>query len=272
MSGAFVFAVNNHYHLSGNGASPMKRLPRLLFTLYMVAMPLYAQKEPQITGTVVLADGTPVEGADVATIQDCGSVGDSYETRKVVSDVSGRFSLPAFDPQCRRYQISASKQDDYWLPTGDFPFRAFGKDYPVQRVVVQFSARRPPEPVRIVLNQRGGKVAIQVREVSSRRFIWADLAFECDPPQKGTCQAAMPTGLEGSGTNQLFSPGNYSVQVASVMCGDKIFSVTDQPKMRMTLTPGGDFKKVIEVDIRAIKVVEGFGRGQRVVAAPPICK
>src|SRR5580693_7808678 len=101
MSGAFVFAVNNHYHLSGNGASPMKRLPRLLFTLYMVAMPLYAQKEPQITGTVVLADGTPVEGADVATIQDCGSVGDSYETRKVVSDVSGRFSLPAFDPQCR---------------------------------------------------------------------------------------------------------------------------------------------------------------------------
>src|SRR5690348_5043739 len=62
-----------------------------LASFFFAAEP-QSRGDRQINGQVVVADGTPVGGATVATTQDCFHFGDNIETRSTVSAADGTFS------------------------------------------------------------------------------------------------------------------------------------------------------------------------------------
>lgn len=209
----------------------------------------------KINGQVVVADGTPVAGATVQATQDCFHGGDAIETRKTISAADGTFSLPAYDTRCSRYRLLASKEGDFWLPTDDLMDSQFGPT-PTQRIVVDISSVPPSGPV-IVLKERGGKVAIRVRDVATGRFVFADLVYE-KPDQDKVLGASMPTGLDGSATVHLLPPGEYTVKVYSFSCGDshEEWHVTaDSPKISLLVRAGIELNEVIEIDSRKIKIL-----------------
>jgi hypothetical protein len=209
----------------------------------------------KINGQVIVADGTPVAGATVQATQDCFHGGDAIETRKTISAADGTFSLPAYDTRCSHYRLLASKEEDFWLPTDDLMNSQFGPT-PSQRIVVDISSVTPSRPVIVVLNARGGKVAIRVRDVATGRFVFADLVYE-KPDQDKVLGASMPTGLDGSATVHLLPPGEYTVEVFSFSCGDshQEWHVTaDGPKIFVLVRSGIELNQVIEIDSRKIKI------------------
>jgi hypothetical protein len=226
----------------------------------------------QLTGTVVFADGTPAGGAVVEATQDCYQIGDSIEIRSVTSDADGTFSLSAFDPKCHRYRFSASKVEEYWLPTDGISSPAFGADYPSERIVAEFSSSRPPKPVRIVLNRLGGKVAIRVRDVLTGRFIYADLSYQREPAKLYKIQwGLMPTGLDGSAVVHLFAPGDYSVQVGTFKCGSEEYLAANGPRITLNVKPATESHEVIDIDVRNIKVQTTERGKPHIVSAPTTC-
>jgi len=222
-----------------------------LASFFFAAKP-QSRDDRKINGQIVLADGTPVAGATVETTQDCYQGGDAIETRKTVSAADGTFSLPAYDTRCSRYRLLASKEGDFWLPTGDSQFGST----PTERIVVDISSVPPSRPV-IVLNARGGKVAIRVRDVATGRFVFADLVYE--KPEDKFFGASIPTGLDGSATVPLLPPGEYTVKVFSFTCGDshQEWHVTaDGPQISVRVRPGIQLNEVIEIDSRKIKILK----------------
>jgi hypothetical protein len=216
-----------------------------------------ARGEPKITGTILLVDGTAVAGATVETAQDCDHGGDAIETRKSVSAADGTFSLPAYDPRCSRYRLIASKETDFWLPSEDLLNSEFGP-WTNERIVVDVASVPPPRPVRIVLNSRGGKVAIRVRDLATGRFVFADLWYE-KPDQSNLVGADVPTGLDGSATVYLLTPGKYTVRVASFTCGnshDESHITADGPTISVLVRPAIESNEVIEIDSRKIKALK----------------
>lgn len=234
----------------------------------LVAAKPQSRDDRKINGQVVLADGTPVAGATVAAIQDCFHFGDSYETRNTISAADGTFSLPAYEARCSRYRLVASKEGDFWLPTDDLMHSQFGP-MPTQRVVVDISSVPPSKPV-IVLNARGGKVAVRVRDVATGRFVFADLVYE-KPDQDKVLGASMPTELDGSATVHLLPPGEYTVEVFTFTCGDsheEWYATADGPKISVVVRPGIERDEVIEIDSRKIKLKNNQGKSGPVPANP----
>jgi hypothetical protein len=230
-----------------------------LASFFFAAKP-QSGNDRKINGQVVVADGTPVGGATVETTQDCFQGGDAIETRKTVSAADGTFSLPPYDTRCSRYRLLASKEGDFWLPTDDLMNSQFGP-MPTQRIIVDISSVPPSRPV-IVLNARGGKVAIRVRDAATGRFVFADLVYE-KPDQDKVLGASMPTGLDGSATVHLLPPGEYTVKVFSFSCGDshQEWHVTaDGPQISVLVRPGVELNKVIEIDSRKIKLKNAYGK------------
>jgi hypothetical protein len=235
---------------------------------FVFAAKLQSLGDRKINGQVIVADGTPVAGATVETTQDCFQGGDLIETRKTVSAADGTFSLPAYDNRCSRYRLLASKDGDFWLPTDDWLNSQFGPT-PAQRIVVDISSVPPSRPV-IVLNARGGKVAVRVRDVATGRFVFADLVYE-KPDQDKVLGASMPTGLDGSATVHLLTPGEYTVKVFTFTCGDsheEWYGTADGPKISVLVRPGIELNEVIEIDSRKIKLKNNQGKSDPVPANP----
>jgi hypothetical protein len=222
----------------------------------LLALRTQARGAPTITGKIVLADGKPVAGATVETSQDCDH-GHSIETRKTVSAADGIFSLVAYDPRCSRYRLVASKEKDFWMPSDDLLGSTFGPTIN-ERVVVDVSSNPPPEPVRIVLNSRGGKAAIRVRDLATGRFVYANLWFQ-KPDQDNILGVLVPTGLNGSASVHLWTPGEYTLQVSSFTCGSsrsEEYVTAEGPKFALIVRPAAEVSEVIDIDSRTIKVLK----------------
>jgi len=235
---------------------------------FLFAAKPQSRDDQKINGQVVVADGSPVAGATVKTTLDCFHFGDAISTRQTVSAADGTFSLPAYDTRCSRYRLLASKEGDFWLPTDDWDGSQFGPT-PSERIVVDISSVPPSRPV-IVLNARGGKLAIRVRDIATGRFVFADLVYE-KPDQDKVLGASMPTGLDGSATVHLLPPGEYTVKVFSFSCGDshQEWHVTaDGPQISILVKPGIELNKVIEIDSRKIKLKNDYGKSGPDPASP----
>jgi len=213
-----------------------------------------SRDDRKINGQIVLADGTPVAGANVEAAQDCFHFGDYIETRKTVSAADGSFSLPAYVTRCNRYRLRASKEGDFWLPTDDLLPSPYGST-PTERIVVVDISSVPASKPVIVLNARGGRVAVRVRDDATGRFVFADLVYE--KPDQNKVLGSMPTGLDGSATVHLLPPGEYTVKVFSFSCGDsrqEWHMTADGPQISVLVRPGIELNEVIKIDSRKIKI------------------
>lgn len=238
-----------------------------LASFFFAANP-QSRNDRKINGQVVMADGSPVAGATVEATQDCFHFGDSIETSKTVSAADWSFSLSAYDTHCSRYRLRASKEGDFWLPTDDFLPSPYGST-PTERIVVVDISSVPRSRPVIILNARGGKVAIRVRDVATGRFVFADLVYE--KPDQVRFDASMPTELDGSATIHLLPPGEYTVEVFTFTCGDsdeESYITADGPKISVLVRPGIELHEVIEIDSRKIKLKNNQGKSGPVPPNP----
>jgi hypothetical protein len=232
----------------------------LALALFFSPAKIQARGQPRITGKTVLADGTTVVGATVETTQDCDHGGDAIETHKTVSAPDGTFSLSAYDPNCSRYRLIASKETDFWLPSDDLTNSKFGLTIN-ERIVVDVSSASTSKPIVIVLKSRGGKVAIRVRDLATGRFVFADLWYQ-KPDQNNLVGALIPTALDGSADTHLLTPGEYTVQVGSFTCGNshsEAYLTADGPKISLIVRPAVKVNKIIEIDSRTVQVLKHDG-------------
>jgi hypothetical protein len=132
-----------------------------------------------VSGVVRYPDGSPSPQAEVWARSECeDDLVTLSRTVKTASDGSFYIS-PFVRSHCDHILLTAEKPEDFWLRTGREIF--YESD---NGTTPEVDAPRMGNPIltEIRLGRQGGFVSVRVRDISSDRFIWAELRIERVPP------------------------------------------------------------------------------------------
>jgi hypothetical protein len=238
------------------------RLYRMILWIIFALLPapqgsLWAQEIPLLRGTVVFADGTPVRDATVTAVTICEKGEAGYRlVRQATATPEGTFSIPAFGEGCNQYRLTAGRLADFWIETGDCVFCGGPNGTPP---TVDLSAGSVPEPVTIVLGQRGGMVDFWVWDAATARFIRAMLSIDHKAVEGKTFGSMeIATGKDGSADTLLLPPGEYVASVLQYQCGTKEYWAAVPPQFSFEVRAGSRQEQRISVDVRTLKSLKTY--------------
>lgn len=253
----------------------------LLFGAEFLCLPAssaLADDSSQITGVVVLADGTPVAGATVKAVADCrtdpSKAADpqgGIETTTTAAD--GRFSFPAFAPGCGRYHLGAGKEADYWVVPN---VQSYGRD-DFNSVDVEAPSSQPSQPATIRLTMRGGLLVVTVKDTSTGRVVDAGVIIVPRPDQPhpgGVIGQLVPPGRGPTPTiRKLLPPDIYRVRVVNYPCGDERFMTMEGARVTIPIQPGVELDETLEMNVQTVRPLEHDASGKLVPTDPsPKCR
>jgi hypothetical protein len=210
-----------------------------------------AQKNVPLTGGVFgvvrYPDGSPSPHARVSASTKCE---DDLVTRlnivKTASD--GSFYVPPFlSSHCNRILLRAEKREDFWLRTGRELFYEGDNG-----TTPEVDAPRTGKPVltEINLGKQGGMVNIRVRDISSDRFIWAELRLERVPAPEAAFNAM---DITTNSSDVLLPAAQYNVFLESYSCHGKNYFTDGVSLEPLTVKAAERITKDYSIDLRAIK-------------------
>jgi hypothetical protein len=212
----------------------------------------WSQDSPVLRGTVLFPDGTPAHEATVTATTACENGEGGYRlARQATTTPEGTFSIPPFGEGCNQYRLTAGKAADFWIETGDCVFCGAPNGMPP---TVNLSAASAPEPITIVLGQRGGTTDFRVWDAATARFMRAMLRIDHKPVEGKTFGSMdIATGKDGSADTLLLPPGEYVASVLQYQCGTKEYWAAVPPQFSFEVTAGNKQEPKISVDVRTIK-------------------
>jgi hypothetical protein len=225
---------------------------------------VWAQEISMLRGTVAFPDGTPVQEATVTATTICENGEAVYRlVKQATTTPEGTFSIPAFGGGCNQYRLTAGREADFWIETGDCVFCGGPNGTPP---TVNLSAASAPETITIVLGQRGGAVDFRVWDAATARFIRAMLRIDHTPVEGKTFGSMeIATGKDGSPDRLLLPPGEYVASVLQYQCGTKEYWAAAPPQFSFEVTSGNKQDAQISADVRTIKSLKTYAnpRGRK---------
>jgi hypothetical protein len=223
------------------------------FSLILIIVGLAAAQENVpltggVSGIVRYPDGSPSPHATVSASTNCE---DDLVTRlnivKTASDGSFYVS-PFLSSHCNRILLRAAKPEDFWLRTGREMFYESENG-----TTPEVDAPRTGKPIKteIKLGRQGGFVSVRVRDVTSDRFIWAELRIEREPPVPETDFNFMDIATNSPPV--LLPAAQYNVFLWSYSCSGKNYFTEDVPLESLTVEAAEKVTKDYSIDVRAIK-------------------
>ena len=203
-----------------------------------------------VSGVVRYPDGSPSPQAEVWARSECED--DLVTLSKTVKTASdGSFYIPPFvSSHCDHILLTSEKPEDFWLRTGREIF--YESD---NGTTPEVDAPRMGNPIltEIRLGRQGGFVSVRVRDISSDRFIWAELRIERTPPAP---EAAFNFMRISTNSPPLLLPAaQYNIFLESYSCHGKNY-FTDSVRLEpLTVEVGKKVTKDFSVDVRVIKPI-----------------
>jgi hypothetical protein len=186
-------------------------------------------------GRVVTSNGLAASGAHVVANSICASTYSLVE--ETITNPDGYFSIKSYDPDCNKYQFSASHREALWLPTGD---NGFSMTPNGTNPVIELKPGQIPAPILLRLEQQGGEVELIALDEATRSYIYAGLSIRREPVGKKTFSSrlSIATGEDGSSHTLFLPPGEYALEIDRYMCHDKIYWSAKPPTFRFTIEVG----------------------------------
>jgi hypothetical protein len=203
-----------------------------------------------VSGVVRYPDGSPTPHAEVRARTECDD--DLITLSKTVKTaIEGSFYVPPFlSSHCDHVLLTAEKPEDFWLRTGREIF--YESD---NGTTPEVDVPRTGNPIltEIRLGRQGGFVSFRVRDVTSDRFIWAELRIERVPPVPEADFNFMRTA---TGPPALLLPAaQYKIFLESYSCHGKNYFTDGVPLELFTVEAAKTVTKDLSVDVRAIKPI-----------------
>jgi hypothetical protein len=203
-----------------------------------------------VSGVVRYPDGSPTPHAEVRARTECDD--DLITLSKTVKTaIEGSFYVPPFlSSHCDHVLLTAEKPEDFWLRTGREIF--YESD---NGTTPEVDMPRTGNPIltEIRLGRQGGFVSFRVRDVTSDRFIWAELRIERVPPVPEADFNFMRTA---TGPPTLLLPAaQYKIFLESYSCHCKNYFTDGVPLELFTVEAAKTVTKDLSVDVRAIKPI-----------------
>jgi hypothetical protein len=203
-----------------------------------------------VSGVVRYPDGSPTPHAEVRARTECDD--DLITLSKTVKTaIEGSFYVPPFlSSHCDHVLLTAEKPEDFWLRTGREIFYESDNGTTPEVDVPQTGN---PILTEIRLGRQGGFVSFRVRDVTSDRFIWAELRIERVPPVPEADFNFMRTA---TGPPALLLPAaQYKIFLESYSCHGKNYFTDGVPLELFTVEAAKTVTKDLSVDVRAIKPI-----------------
>jgi hypothetical protein len=197
----------------------------------------------EIHGRVLLPGGLGAPGAKVSMVTDFGTSRRVWES---TADAEGAFSFHLLEKAPGRTEFFASDEENFWLRTGDGCF--FSKTngcIPTLELVSSDEAA----PIEIPLELRGGKVTLQVKDLSTGQFIYAALHIKAREEKALPHYCSMDTVTDGAPITLFLPPGNYAVSVEEFTCGSKTYFTATPPSFPFDVHEGTVTSQLLEVDV-----------------------
>ena len=204
----------------------------------------------KLRGVVLDPEGAPVAAAEVVATATEGIV---YleEIGATETDSRGEFVFK-FPPR-GTVSLSASKPDDFWLPSG---YWEHVLENPGTAPVIDLESDLS-EPIAISLGGRGGKLAIETTD--SEGSFWPSVVF-INHCQSGSPTSSIwsPISVQFPATEHLLPAGDYCV---GVVTANRMYPVT--PSCRMVQVTPGHISQVkllvdpLELTTEVTRPVEG---------------
>lgn len=202
-----------------------------------------------VSGVVRYPDGSPSPYATVSASTVCQ---DDRITRlkeiKTASD--GSFYVPPFlSSHCNHILLRAENPENFWLWTGRGVFYEGDNG-----TTPEVDAPRTGKPVLtdIKLGEQGGLVSVRVRDISSDRFIWAELRLERVPAPEADFNSME---IATNSPAVLLPAAQYEIFLESYQCYGKNYFTDGMRLEPLTVEAGEKVIKDFSVDIRAIKPI-----------------
>lgn len=226
-------------------------LSLVLIVIGLAAAQQKASLAGGVSGVVRYPDGSPSPHAEVWARTECDD--DLITLSKTVKTASeGSFYVPPFlSSHCDHVLLTAEKPEDFWLRTGREIF--YESD---NGTTPEVDVPRTGNPIltEIRLGRQGGFVSFRVRDVTSDRFIWAELRIERVPPVPEADFNA--TQIATNSAPVLLPAAQYKIFLESYSCGGKnYFTDGGVPVEPLTVEAGEKVTKDFSIDVRAIKPV-----------------
>ncbi len=164
----------------------------------------------KVEGVVLDPGGTPVRAAQVTATTKCGLlVLDQIGSAQ--TDDEGQFVLEIVPEHCGSVMLWASKNDDFWLPTGQWEGELENAG---TAPVIDLMGTRS-DPIVIHLGSRGGKLSIETTDEDNS--FWPSVIFVNHCRSNGS---ASSTGwsfisVESPTSEHLLPEGSYCVGIVS---------------------------------------------------------
>ena len=228
-----------------------KDIVGLSLILIVVGLAAAQEKVPHtggVSGVVRYPDGSPSSHARVVAFTLCED--DLVTLQKQVKTASdGSFYVPPFlSSHCNHIRLYAEKPEDFWLRTGREIF--YESD---NGTTPEIDVPRTGKPIKTEIKpgKQGGLVSVRVRDITSDRFIWAELRIERVPPVPEADFNFMQINADSSA--ELLPAGHYNIFLESYSCNGKNYFTDDVPLEPFTVEAGEKVTKDFSVDVRVIK-------------------
>jgi hypothetical protein len=240
-------------NLPGFGVKVMfvkKVIVSLSVILIVVALASAQENVPPkggVSGVVRYPDGSPSPHAEVWARSLCADLITLSKTVKTAGD--GSFYVPPFpSSHCDHILLTAEKPEDFWLRTGREIF--YESD---NGTTPEVDVPRTGKPIKteIRLGKQGGLVSVRVRDLTSDRFIWAELRIERVPPVPDADFNFRQIDTNPPG--QLLPAGQYNIFLESYSCHGKNYFTDGVRLESLTVEAAEKVTKDFSVDLRVIK-------------------
>jgi hypothetical protein len=241
-------------NLPGFGVKVMfvkKDIVSLSVILIVVALASAQENVPPkggVSGVVRYPDGSPSPHAEVWARTLCDD--DLITLSKTVKTAGdGSFYVPPFlSSHCDHILLTAEKPEDFWLRTGRELFYECDNG-----TTPEVDAPRTGKPIttEIRLGRQGGFVSVRVRDVTSDRFIWAELRIERVPRVPEADFNSMHISTNSPAV--LLPAAQYEIFLESYSCHGKNYFTDGVPLESLTVEAAEKVTKDFSVDVRVIK-------------------